>query len=126
MPNNEGFPEPERVSVSLAQLRAELVGLELRLVDRLNKALVGKADEAILRAVEKRVDVSENRLTVLESTVVTGESPVLTKVDMLEQEMVNLREVGKYKKWLWAQTVALFGISVPLILFIAQHFKGDF
>lgn len=49
----------ENITVSRETLRAELSGLELRLVDRLTEALKEKADSAQLQAVEARVDSLE-------------------------------------------------------------------
>lgn len=92
-----------RVSVSLAQLRAELTGLELRLVDRLNLALVEKADKVELSVLHREVD------------------HVVSRVSHMEQEMVSLHEIGKYKKWLWAQTLALAMIAVPVFSYVAGH-----
>lgn len=92
-----------RVSVSLAQLRAELTGLELRLVDRLNGALEAKADKETLILMQAQCQNTADR------------------VSHMEQEMVSLHEIGKYKKWLWAQTLALAMIAVPVFSYVAGH-----
>lgn len=92
-----------RVSVSLAQLRAELTGLELRLVDRLNGALESKADKETLNLLQQQCVSTVDRIS------------------HMEQEMVSLHEIAKYKKWLWAQTVALAAIAVPVIGYVANQ-----
>jgi len=121
MANGMDEPPVERVSVSLAQLRAELAGLELRLVDRLHNALNAKADVSQLIAVDSKAASNENRITVLEHTVVTGDSPIVTKIEMLEEEMGGLREINKYRKWLWAQTIALISMSIPIAIYVFDH-----
>lgn len=143
-----GDPTAEnvRVSVSLSQLRAELTSLELRLVDRLNGALANKADRAIVEQHTQRiVDIGirlqslevaaikrdgpiaqkigkmENDLTALQQRAVTQDSPLIEEIEELRQANISLAEVGKYKRWLWAQTVALAGVSVGIIAFFIDH-----
>lgn len=113
--------ENTRVSVSLAQLRAELTGLELRLVDRLNGALANKADRVIMDAVSERQVKMEARLTVLEQRAVTQDSPIVAEIEELRQANIALAEVGKYKRWLWAQTVALAGVASGVVFYIVDH-----
>ena len=93
----------ERVSVSLAQLRAELTALELRLVDRLNLALEQKVDKGEFDRMASMCEASQERMS------------------RIEQEMVSLHEVGKYKKWLWAQTIALVAIAIPVFTYVTEH-----
>src|SRR5574337_814841 len=111
----------QRVTISLSPLRAELGALELRLVDRLNGALSGKADRAVVEQIAARSADNQARITLLEQAAVKHSDPLITKVNDLDQDMNSLREVGKYKKWLWAQTAALIGIAVPIIALFIDH-----
>ncbi|MDH4341244.1 MAG: hypothetical protein OEW47_12895, partial [Thermoleophilia bacterium] len=108
-------------SVSLSQLRAELTAMELRLVDRLNGALAQKADRIIQEQISERVNKNDARLTILEQRAVTQDSPILGEIEELRQANLALSEVGKYKRWLWAQTFALAGISIGIIAFLVDH-----
>ena len=114
-------PLDTRVSVSLSQLRAELTAMELRLVDRLNGALAQKADRIIQEQISERVNKNDARLTILEQRAVTQDSPILGEIEELRQANLALSEVGKYKRWLWAQTFALAGISIGIIAFLVDH-----
>jgi len=115
-------PEPgeQRVTVSLSTLRAELSGLELRLVDRLNGALLNKADRVIVEQHSQRLSDYGARLTTLENTVVKRDGPVVQKVDAIDQDITSLKTVAGYKKWLWAQTVALLGIALAVLGLLVQ------
>jgi len=74
----------EDITISRETLRAELAGLELRLVDRLTEALKGKADAAQLTAVETRVDSLE--LTrASRDHLATDVSNISTRVGRLER-----------------------------------------
>lgn len=121
MSDEQDVPTDTRVTVSLSTLRAELVSMELRLVDRLNGALANKADRAILDQVMARQSDGLARLVVLEQKAVVQDSPMMQKLTDLDSEMNSLRELGKYKKWLWAQTVALMAISIPVAGFAVKH-----
>jgi glutathione S-transferase len=112
--------EPERVSISLAQLRAELGALELRLVDRLNEAIAHKADLGIVTAVEQLVYANVNRLIQLESTVVRHQE-IDEEVADIKKQLGQLQSVAGYKKWLWAQTIALAAIAVAVFTALADH-----
>lgn len=108
--------EPDtRVSVSLAQLRSELVAMELRIVDRLNGALANKADRAIQEQLAQRVADQQARLQQLEATTVKREGPIVKEIEDHGRQLTNLQAVAGYKKWLWAQTVALAGIALAII-----------
>jgi len=104
----------ERITVSLSTLRAELSGLELRLVDRMNVAMASKADAAVADALSVRLAEITGRVTILEQAVVRKDGPLMQKLEMHDQEISNLSAVSGYKKWLWAQTLALVAIAVPL------------
>ena len=108
-------PAGERISVSLSTLRAELSQLELRLVDRLNSALDHKADAAIQDQLAQRVSDISSRVGTIENTMVKRDGPMAQKVETHDQEIGNLRAIGGYKKWLWAQTVALGVIAIPFL-----------
>lgn len=108
-------PPDTRVSVSLAQLRAELTAMELRIVDRLNGALANKADRAIQEQLSQRVSDYGSRITTIENTMLKNDGPLVLMVASHEKQLVSLQSVAGYKKWLWAQTVALVAIAVPLI-----------
>ena len=116
----EGPPD-QRVTISLSTLRAELGALELRLVDRLNGALINKADRAVLDQVVARQADGMSRLSVLEQTVVKREGPIVSLIDEHERAINDLRAVAGYKRWLWAQTIALVGIAVPLAAVVIDH-----
>lgn len=124
MAEERDTPTDTRVTVSLSTLRAELVSMELRLVDRLNGALANKADRAILDQVVTRQSDAIARLVILEQKAVVQDSPLVQKMIDLDSEMNNLREMGKYKKWLWAQTIALAAIAVPIVGFALQHLSA--
>jgi hypothetical protein len=49
----------DNITVSRETLRAELAGMELRLVDRLSESLKGKADHATMVAAVSRIDSLE-------------------------------------------------------------------
>lgn len=121
MSSQDAGPVDPRVSVSLSTLRAELVSMELRLVDRLNGALANKADRAILEQVAARQSDGLARLVVLEQKAVLKDGPIVQKIEALDTEMTSLREIGKYKKWLWAQTAALVGIAIPMVALFIDH-----
>lgn len=114
-------PGDTRVSVSLAQLRAELTSLELRLVDRLNGALLNKADRVIVEQHSQRLSDYSARLQNLENTAVKVDGPVVAKVNSIDQDITSLKTVAGYKKWLWAQTIALSGIALAVVTLIAQN-----
>lgn len=118
----DGDGENTRVSVSLSTLRAELGSLELRLVDRLNGALQNKADRAVLDQVVARQSDGLSRLSLLEASAVRREGPIINRLETVEEEMTGLKEVGKYKRWLWAQTIALVAIAVPVLLYAIDSF----
>lgn len=115
------MPGDTRVSVSLAQLRAELTSLELRLVDRLNGALLNKADRAIVEQHSSRIADIGARVQNLEANTVKRDGPVIQKVEAIDQDITSLKTVAGYKKWLWAQTVALGGIAIAVIGMLAQN-----
>lgn len=123
MADEQDNPADTRVTVSLSTLRAELVSMELRLVDRLNGALANKADRVIMDGAINRLSKTEARLTILEQRAVTQDSPIMAEIEELRQANISLAEVGKYKRWLWAQTVALTGVSVGIFAFLVDHFR---
>lgn len=116
-----GMDHEQRVSVSLSTLRAELTGLELRLVDRLNKQLENKADRAPMELLQKEVSHSATRLLQVEQTMVRREGPFEQRIRDLENVVDALSVVAGYRKWLWAQTIALLAIAVPVVFFILDH-----
>lgn len=111
----------QRISISLAQLQAELGKLELRLVDRLNGALANKADKIVQEQHSERLSGIDGRLTVLEKSVVYREGPIVQQVEASAKRLNDLSSVGKYKRWLWAQTAVLAGIAIPAVLFLIDH-----
>lgn len=117
----DGDGESTRVSVSLSTLRAELGALELRLVDRLNGALQNKADRAVLDQVVARQADGLSRLALLEASTVKREGPFAAKIEQLEKDIDNVKELGKYKRWLWAQTAALVAIAMPIAALLIDH-----
>lgn len=113
-------PEPtesRRISVSLADLRAELGSLELRLVDRLNVALASKADRSVQENLTLQMADVVVRMTSLEQNSLRRDGPIVKMVSDSAQEINNLKSVAGYRKWLWAQTIALTGIAVPVLFF---------
>ena len=102
--------EPERVSISLAQLRSELAALELRLVDRLNDAVAHKADASVVYAIDARSTANAVRLTAIESILIAPE-----RLAHIEQEISNLQSLAGYRKWLYAQTAALVGVAAAVV-----------
>lgn len=111
----------QRVTISLSTLRAELGALELRLVDRLNGALANKADRAILEQVVARQADGLSRLAIIEREAIKKDGPIVQKVEQLDLEFNSLREVSKYKRWLWVQTAALIAIAVPIVGIVIDH-----
>lgn len=104
----------ERITVSLSTLRAELSGLELRLVDRMNAAMASKADIQVADQLAVRAADLTGRVTVIEQAMVRKDGPLMQKLEYHDQEISNLQAVSGYKRWLWAQTIALIAIAVPL------------
>lgn len=121
---HEDSPPEQRVSISLSTLRAELTSLELRLVDRLNGALAQKADRVAVESMVTAVAKNDARLTVLEQQVVKKDSPLVEEIEELRQASISLAEVGRYKRWLWAQTAALGAIGIGIAAFILDHLAG--
>ena len=117
----DGDGENTRVTVSLSTLRAELSSLELRLVDRLNGALQNKADRAIVEQHTLRLSDNSNRIQALEQTTVKRDGPIVNRVENIETELTSLKELSKYKKYLWMQTIALAAIALPLVTFVIDH-----
>lgn len=117
----EGQPGAERISVSISTLRYELGTLELRLVDRLNDALAQKADRQVQEQLQSAVADAVVRIQNLEGAAVKNDSPLAQKVERHDQEITNLRAVAGYKKWLWAQTIALIAIAAPLVAFVLEQ-----
>jgi hypothetical protein len=109
MEDNMDIPE-QRVTISIATLRAELGQLELRLVDRLNIAVQGKADIHQLVDVERLATANAVRLTALESTVVTPD-----RVALMENQVSNLQSIAGYKKWLYTQTAAIIAVAAAIV-----------
>lgn len=119
---DDGAPAPDgRITVSLSTLRAELTSLELRLVDRLNGALQNKADRAIVEQHSSRIADIGVRLQALENTTVKRDGPIVQKVEAIDSDITSLKTVAGYKKWLWAQTVALIAIAVPVLVFAFEQ-----
>lgn len=110
-----------RVSVSLSQLRAELTGLELRLVDRLNGALVNKADRAIQDQLVANLSDVRSRLTIMESKALVKDGPLAQMVEAHQVEMAQLRSLANYKRWIWAQSVALLGLGMPVFIYFMNQ-----
>ena len=111
----------QRISISLAQLQAELGKLELRLVDRLNGALANKADKIVQEQHSERLADLGGRVSILEKSVVYREGPIVQMVESSAKRLDDLSSVSRYKRWLWAQTAVLAGIAVPAILFLVDH-----
>lgn len=107
--------DTQRVSVSLAQLRAELTSMELRLVDRLNGALANKADRQIQEQLSARMSDYGSRLTLLENSALKADGPVAQQVAANSKQLNSLAVVSTYRRWLWAQTVALAAIAVAIL-----------
>lgn len=111
----------QRISISLAALQAELGKLELRLVDRLNGALEGKADKTVQEHHSRELADISSRILTLEKEVVRREGPIVREVEEMQRRLSDLASVARYKRWLWAQTAALVGIAIPLALFFVDH-----
>ena len=92
--------------------------MELRIMDRLNGALAKKADRAIQEQISQRVSDFGSRITIIENTMLRKDGPVSQRVDSHDTELVSLRSVAGYKRWLWAQTIALFGVAIALIAIV--------
>lgn len=117
----EGQPATERISVSISTLRYELGTLELRLVDRLNDALAHKADRQVQDQLQSSVSDAIVRIQNLEQAAVKNDSPLAQKVLSHDKEIDNLRAIAGYRKWLWAQTIALIAIAAPLAAFLLEQ-----
>jgi hypothetical protein len=116
----ESTPPEQRVTISLSTLRAELSGLELRLVDRLNGALANKADRTVQEQLSTQLSDARSRISLLEANTVKREGPVVHMVEDHTKQLTNLQAIAGYKKWLWAQTVALAGIAIAIIGVLAK------
>jgi hypothetical protein len=106
----------ERLSISLAQLRAELTALELRIVDRMNTAVARKADESAFTPIAALATANTVRLTALEAVRID-----VTRIEAVEKDVSDLQSIAGYKKWLWAQTVALVAIAVAIFGLAAER-----
>lgn len=113
-----------RVSVSLSQLRAELTSLELRLVDRLNGALHNKADRAIQDQIVERVSDISSRLTIMESKAVLKDGPIAALVESHDKEISQLSTLANYKRWIWAQSIALVALGMPVFVYFLDQVIG--
>lgn len=115
----------ERISVSRSTLRAELGELELRLVDRLNGALDSKADKTVQEQHSRELADLSSRILTLEGAAVKKDGAELTAVRALAEanrkRLDEVSSVGRYKRWLWAQTAVLAGIAIPAVLFLIDH-----
>ena len=115
----------ERISVSRSTLRAELGELELRLVDRLNGALESKADKVVQEQHTRELADISSRILTLEGAAVKKDGAELTAVRALAEanrkRLDEVSSVGRYKRWLWAQTAVLAGIAIPAVLFLIDH-----
>lgn len=101
----------ERITVSRETLRAELAGLELRLVDRLTYALEHKADRALLESTLERVKALE-----------------LSRAERahMAQELVEIQKTVKHlERFRWAvPSTAVISLAITVGLLIQQHFVG--
>lgn len=105
----------QRISTSVAVLQAELGKLELRLVDRLNEALAAKADKVVQEHHNRELADLSTRMLKMESSALTDEGIVAAQVKQNTSDLAELRNVAKFKKWLWAQTLALAAIAIAII-----------
>lgn len=121
-PDNQ--PNDQRVTVSLSTLRAELTSLELRLVDRLNGALQNKADRVIVEQHSQRLSDISARLQQVESTSLKSDGPIVRMVNENTDAIKALQAVAGYKKWLWAQSIALAAIAIPVIVIAATSVEA--
>ncbi len=121
MSDEQDTPADTRVTVSLSTLRAELMSLELRLVDRLNTALESKADKEVVdQAAAMQADVLK-RVSGLEAMalqvapLIEQRMMYIGRLENSEKAIDRLQTVAGYKKWLWAQTLALSGIGIAVV-----------
>lgn len=113
--------DAQRISISLATLQAELGKLELRLVDRLNASLEGKAERVVQEQHTRELADVSSRISRLEQNAITRDDAVAKQVEQNAADIRDLKVVAGYKKWLWVQTVALIAIAVPLLGFLIDH-----
>jgi hypothetical protein len=108
-------PVDQRITVSLSTLQAELGKLELRLVDRLNGALESKGEKVVQEQHTRELQDLSTRLLSLEGTALTRDGALAQQVTINTRELDGLRSVTGYKRWLWAQTLALAAIALGVI-----------
>lgn len=88
----------ERISVARSELRAELTDLELRLVDRLSKALESKADSAIVHQLDARVNSLE--LSRASREHLAGDTVDLERrVAVIETSKADKTVVEQLQRW---------------------------
>lgn len=107
-------PEGERISLSRETLRAELSQLELRLVDRITTALATKADNAVVAALDSRVQALE--LSRASREHLATDLPDLDKrVSSLEQSRNEASGERDFKRWITPTLVTLLGATGWLV-----------
>jgi hypothetical protein len=107
--------------LSTETLRAELNGLELRLVDRLTRALELKADVGVVATLS-------DRITSLELTRASREhlvpdlSGLQQRVAVVEDKALSADAVSNYRRWLFGGVaVGTLGLLLAVADFIVHH-----
>ena len=108
-----------RISVSRADLRAELGSLELRLVDRLSEALRSKADADTVRELREKVHALAGTVTAIAH--IPGEVVKLSEqVGSLQQTRAAQQGLSTYQRFIFGTVaVGLIG-SIATLLWLAM------
>lgn len=109
--------EVERITISLDTLRNELAQLELRLIDRLQAALVLKADQSIVGQHDERLKSLE--LTRAQREGLPGEVHDLDlRVGVLETDGQRRGGERDFRRWLLPAFVSCVGAGwwIPVLL----------
>lgn len=113
-------PNDQRITVSLSTLQAELGKLELRIVDRLNDALSGKADKVVQEQHTRELADMSTRLLSLEQISIKRDGPEAAQIIQNTKDIAEGKNVQSFKRWLWAQTIALVGVAVAAAVAVWQ------
>jgi hypothetical protein len=113
----------DRIEMSKETLRAELSALELRLVDRFNGALAGKAEASVVAQLAERVSELSERMRLSESTGLNVGGPLDTRVGAIEDSVANLQTLAGYRKWIFAQSIVLVGVGSAVVGLVLRALK---
>ena len=106
----------DRISLSRETLRAELAGMELRLVDRLTNALAVKADSSVVAQLEARIGSLELSRAQREN-MPTDLADITRRVQQIELTDAGTKGERDYRRWLLPGFISLVGAAwwIPVL-----------